>query len=92
MGTLFGQVEYPFGNYNLFQYVYALSFYDRAKADQRFLEALGALQAKLTDGMVVVERVVPRLAQYNFCRKGQPSELATNRYREILGNLDTEMI
>jgi hypothetical protein len=28
------QVEYPFRNYNLFVYVYVLSFYDRAKKDE----------------------------------------------------------
>jgi len=47
MGTLFMQVEYPFREYNLFQYVYILS----------------------------------------FCKKGEPSALATKRYHEILDNL-----
>jgi len=88
MGTLFMRVEYPFGNYNLFQYVYVLSFYDRAKEDKRFLEALGALQSKLVDGKIVVERVVPKLAKFAFCKKGEPSELATRRYDEILVNLE----
>ncbi|MDR2145603.1 MAG: hypothetical protein LBE91_03975, partial [Tannerella sp.] len=80
MGTLFMQVEYPFGNYNLFQYVYVLSFYDRAKEDKRFLEALDALRSKLVNGNIIVERVVPKLAKLEFCRKGAPSELATLRY------------
>lgn len=87
IGTLFMQVEYPFRDYNLFQYVYVLSFYNRAKKDERFLEALAALQAKLVNGEVVIERVVPKLAKLSFCRKGQPSELATMRYQEILANL-----
>lgn len=87
IGTLFMQVEYPFGGYNLFWYVYVLSFYNRAKQDNRFLEAFAALQAKLVDGCIVVERVAPKLAKMDFCRKGQPSELATRRYREILTNL-----
>lgn len=87
MGTLFMQMEYPFRNYNLFVYVHVLSFYERAKQDKRFLEALGALEAKLVDGQVVVERVVPKLAKLAFCRKGQPSAPATARYREILANL-----
>ena len=81
------QVEYPFRNYNLFMYVYVLSFYDRAKRDPRFLEALRVLQSKLADGQIVVERVVPKLAGLSFCKKGRPSELATERYREILRNL-----
>lgn len=87
MGTLFMQVEYPFRNYNLFVYVYVLSFYDRAKKDRRFLEALEALESKLVDGQIVVERVVPKLAKLSFCKKGQPSSLATMRYREIIKNL-----
>ena len=88
IGTLFMQVEYPFGNYNLFQYVYVLSFYNRAKKDKRFLEALEALQERLVNGQIVVERVVPKLAKLSFCQKGQPSELATMRYQEILRNIE----
>jgi hypothetical protein len=87
MGTLFMQVEYPFRNYNLFIYVYVLSFYNRAKEDKRFLEALKALESKLVDGQIVVERVVPKLAKFSFCKKGEPSVLATIRYHEILKNL-----
>lgn len=89
IGTLFMQVEYPWGGYNLFWYVYVLSFYKRAQKDKRFLEAFKALQAKMVDGCIVVERVVPKLAKLNFCKKGQPSELATKRYREILSNLES---
>ncbi|QQO08778.1 hypothetical protein [Breznakiella homolactica] len=87
IGTLFMQVEYPFRNYNLFLYVYVLSFYRRARKDRRFREALSALEDKLADGQIVVERVVPKLAGLSFCRKGEPSEPATKRYREILDNL-----
>ena len=57
VGTLFLQVEFPFLRYNLFHYVYVLSFYDRAKNDPRFLEALALLESKLDPhGRVVVER------------------------------------
>ncbi len=87
MGTLFIQVEYPFRNYNLFVYVYVLSFYDCAKEDPRFLKALRALESKMKDGQIVVERIVPKLATFSFCKKGKPSALATIRYREILKNL-----
>jgi hypothetical protein len=87
IGSLFMQVEYPFRNYNLFVYVYVLSFYDRAKKDRRFLEALEALESRMVDGQIVVERVVPKLAGLSFCRKGQPSALATKRYGEIAKNL-----
>jgi hypothetical protein len=87
IGTLFMQVEYPFRNYNLFVYVYVLSFYNQAKNDKRFLEALETLESKIVDGQIVVERVVPKLAGLSFCKKGQTSELATIRYHEILRNL-----
>jgi len=87
IGTLFMQVEYPFRGYNLFLYVYILSFYNRAKQDKRFLEALETLETKLVDGQIAVERVVPKLAGLSFCKKGQPSELATRRYHEILKSL-----
>ncbi len=90
IGTLFMQVEYPFRNYNLFVYVYVLSFYDRAKGDKRFQEALRALESKTVDGRIVVERVVPKLARLSFCKKGEPSALATLRYQEILKNLGRE--
>ncbi len=87
IGTLFMQVEYPFRGYNLFMYVYVLSFYDRAKNDRRFHEAFQALESKLIDGQIVVERVVPKLARLSFCKKDLPSALATMRYNEILKNL-----
>ncbi len=88
MGTLFMQVEYPFRNYNLFIYVYVLSFYQRAKKDPRFLDALKALEAKTVHGQVVAERVNRKLSGLSFCRQGEPSALATRRYQEILNNLN----
>jgi hypothetical protein len=88
IGTLFMQTEYPFGNYNLFIYVYVLSFYNRAKEDKRFLEALNCLESKMVDGKIVVERVNRKLSGLSFCKKGEPSDLATKRYHEILKNLE----
>lgn len=87
IGTRFLQVSYPFRGYNLFYYLYVLSFYNRAKDDPRFLEALEVLRSQTVDNQIVVERVVPKLAKLSFCRKGQPSILATNRYNEILENV-----
>ncbi len=87
IGTLFMQVEYPFRNYNLFDYVYVLSFYNYAKKDNRYLEAFEALKSKTVHGQIVVERVVPNLANLTFCKKGFPSATATKRYHEILENL-----
>ncbi|MCX6538085.1 MAG: hypothetical protein NT151_04000 [Acidobacteria bacterium] len=89
IGTLFMQVEFPFLQYNLFYYVYVLSFYDRARNDQRYLEALRLLESKLdARGRVVVERPNRRLAELSFCAAGRPSDLATARYREIVKNLE----
>ncbi|HFL2569957.1 TPA: prenyltransferase [Clostridioides difficile] len=88
IGTLFMQVEYPFRNYNLFLYVYVLSFYNRAKKDNRFLEALKILESKMIGNKIVVERVVPKLSKLSFCKKGESSEIATTHYYEILKNLE----
>jgi hypothetical protein len=87
IGTLFMQIEYPFRTYNLFVYVYVLSFYSRAKSDQRFLEALQALESKMVEEQIVVERVHKKLAGLSFCKKGEASTLGTKRYQEILNNL-----
>lgn len=88
IGTLFMQVAFPFFNYNIFFYVYVLSFYNRAKKDRRFLEALSFLESKLVNGKIIVERPNQKLAGFSFCKKGQPSDLGTERYREILRNLE----
>lgn len=87
IGTLFMQPEYPFGNYNLFIYLYVLSFYNRAREDKRYLEALNIFESQLVDGKLVVGRVNRKLAGFSFCKKGQPSEWGTKRYNEILTNL-----
>ncbi len=81
------QVEYPFLRYNLFYYTHVLSFYERARKDDRYGEALEMLKSKLDErGRLVVERPNRKLAKFLFCRKGEPSELATKRYREIVNN------
>jgi hypothetical protein len=88
IGTLFMQVEFPFLRYNLFHWVYVLSFYDRARDDPRYLEALRLLESKVDPGgRVVVERPNRGLAGLSFCAAGRPSDLATARYREIAENL-----
>lgn len=87
IGTRFLQLEYPFATYNLFPYVYVLSFFDQAKTDPRFRQALAVLESKLASGHIVVERVHHSLAGLNFCRRDQPSELATKRFHQILANV-----
>ncbi|NJK97795.1 MAG: terpene cyclase/mutase family protein [Bacteroidales bacterium] len=50
IGSVFMKVEYPFLRYNLFYYVYVLSFYDIVKNDKRFQEAFNTLKNKLKMG------------------------------------------
>ena len=88
IGTLFKQSEYPFTRYNIFYYVYILSFYPRARKDKRFKEALQLLESKLDEsGQIIIERPHRLLANFDFCKKGQPSAVATKRYQEIKANL-----
>ena len=86
IGTIFNTTEYPFLRYNLFFYVYVLSFYDIAKKDARFQAAWSALGSKLKDGQVVIENPNRKLAQLSFCRQGEPSALASRRIRKIEKN------
>lgn len=87
IGSRFMRIEYPFFRYNLFMYVYVLSFYPRALKSAAFREALAALETKLSGGKVVVEHQNPRLKEIAFCREGAPSAQATRRWREVLRNL-----
>lgn len=87
IGSLFMQLEYPYRGYNLFEYVYVLSFYRRARGDKRFLEALNALSSKAPDGQIIVERAVPKLAKLHFCTPQKVSGPASGRYREIMQNM-----
>jgi len=88
IGTFFMRVEFPFWRYNLFYYVYVLSFYDAARKEKRFLAALPSLESKLVEGKMIVESPKRGLGGLRFCKKGEPSPPATARYREIRRNLD----
>jgi hypothetical protein len=87
IGSAFMRVEYPFLRYNLFFYVYALSFFERAHDDSRFNAAIQVLESKLVDGKIVVENPHRGLKGLKFCEKGMPSQAATERYREIQKNI-----
>lgn len=88
IGEQYMKVEYPLLRYNLFYTTYVLSFYKAAHHDPRFLEMLDALHGKLdTNCQLIVERPHAKLAQLKFCKKGEPSEMATGRYGEILANI-----
>ncbi len=88
IGTLFMQVEYPFLRYNLFYYVYILSFYSKARQDDRFKEAFERLSKKLDNkNKLIIERPNRKLDTLDICRKGETSEAATERYFEIVKNM-----
>jgi hypothetical protein len=87
IGSLFMKIEFPMVRYNIFHYVYTLSFYDKAKKDPRFLEALNAIAEKMDHGKIVVESTNKKLAKLDFCKLNEPNMLATARYEEILKNL-----
>lgn len=88
IGTLFMQVEYPFQRYNLFYYVYVLSFYSKARKDERFMEAFEKLSSKLNSGkQMIIERPNRTLEKIGILKKGEPSEAATKRYLEIVRNM-----
>ena len=88
IGTLFLQVEYPFLRYNIFFYVYVLSFYEYAIADDRFMAAYNTLSSKLNnEEEIIVERQHRGLKGLVFCERGRPSAVATRRFAEIRQNL-----
>ena len=38
------------------------------------------------NGKIIVENQNSKIANFMFCKKGEPSELATKRYAEIIEN------
>lgn len=84
IGTTFLSVDYPFLKYNLFFYVYVLSFFAAALEDPRFADAYGVLSSRLdADGRLIVENPHRRLGRLALCARGQPSDAATRRFREV---------
>jgi len=87
IGTTFMKVEYPFLRYNLFYYVYVLSFYDYAKDDKRFHEAYNQLKDKITNDKLIPENPHKAWKEFDFARKGKISEMGTKRWIEIKNNI-----
>ncbi len=87
IGSLFMKTEFPFFRYNLFYYCYTLSFFQKAQKDLRFKDALFLLKKKCVDGKLIIENPNRQLASMDFCRKGQPSELATIKLKELMVNI-----
>jgi hypothetical protein len=87
IGSKFLQIEYPFFRYNIFYYVYVLSFYEKAKKDKRFLEAYFFLADKIKNGRLVPENPHRAWREFDFAKKRQVSDIATNRWIEIEINM-----
>lgn len=89
IGSRFFKVEFPFLRYNLFYFVYTLSFYPKASSDHRFLEAYYALAEKTDNERMILENPHRVWRKYEFAKKGKPSELATLRWKEIVQNVNS---
>lgn len=87
IGSLFMKTEFPFFRYNLFYYCYTLSFFKKAHKDKRFKDALILLKDKLINGKMIIENPNRQLAEMVFCRKGQQSELATIKFKDLMKNI-----
>jgi hypothetical protein len=81
------KTEFPFFRYNLFYYCYTLSFFKKAQKDNRFKDALILLKKKLINGQMIIENPNRQLAEMDFCRKGQQSELATIKFKDLVLNI-----
>lgn len=86
MGSRFFQIEFPFLRYNLFYYVYVLSFYKSAIKDNRFKEAYKKVLDKTENGKILPENPHKSWRTFDFAKKGKVSELATKRWEEIMTN------
>ncbi len=87
IGSRFMKIEYPFLRYNLFYYVYILSFFDTAKNDERFLEAFELLKSKTKDNMLIPENPHRAWNKFEFAKRGQISKIGTKRWLEIKDNI-----
>ncbi len=87
IGSRFMKIEYPFLRYNLFYYVYILSFYEKAKNDQRFKEAFKQLKDKTKNDKLIPESPHKAWQKFDFAKKGQISEMGTKRWNEIKNNI-----
>lgn len=87
IGSRFCQIEYPFLRYNIFYYVYVLSFYKAALNDSGFLEAYQKLAGKIKNGRLIPENPHKAWQQFDFGIKSQGSDVATERWNEIETNM-----
>lgn len=85
IGTQFMKVEFPFLRYNLFYYIYVLSHFATARADERFQQALAELKSRVDgSGVLQIQHRHRLLSKLEFCAKGSASTAATYRFDQIL--------
>ena len=87
IGSRFLKIEYPFLRYNIFYYVYVLSFYSQAVNDNRFQEAFQHLAGKIRNDELIPENPHKAWQEFDFAKKGQISDSGTKRWKEIKNNL-----
>lgn len=90
IGSTFMKIKYPFLRYNLFYYVYALSFYDKVKEGKRFQEAYKQLKNKTINNKLVPENPHRAWNNFDFVKKGQINEIGTKCLHEIKNNIGNE--
>lgn len=88
IGSRFLTIEYPFLRYNLFYYVYVLSFYSKALTDQRFQQAFLQLKNKVTNDQLIPENPHRAWQKFDFARKGKVSGMGSLRWKEIIRNME----
>jgi len=78
--------EYPFFRYNIFYYVYVLSFYKYAIKDKRFKDAFHILKGKNEHDKIRLENPHRAWRKFDFARKATDNLLANQRWTEIQSN------
>ena len=84
IGSTFMKIEYPFIRYNIFYYVYVLSKYKKPNNDRRYKEALEILKKKTINDKLIIENPHKEWRKYSFSIKGNISEIASKKFREII--------
>lgn len=84
IGSRFLSIEFPFLRYNLFYYVYVLSFYKIAQKDKRFIDAKNFLIKKSKNNEIYPDNPHKSWNKYSFAQKNKKSEIATKLFLEIL--------
>lgn len=91
IGSRFLKIEYPFLRYNIFYYVYVLSFYKKARRDKRYKDAYTFLSGKIVNGKMTLENPHHAWQGFDFAKKGQVSSSATKRWLEIVINMENNI-